>query len=50
MNIQTIIEKKRDKKELNNEEIKYFVKEYVNGNIQDYHAAALVMAIYLMEK
>ena len=47
MNIQTIIEKKRDKKELNNEEIKYFVKEYVNGNIQDYHAAALVMAIYL---
>ena len=47
MNIQTIIEKKRDKKELNNEEIKYFVKEYVNGNIQDYHAGALVMAIYL---
>jgi len=47
MNIQEIIGKKRDKKELTREEIRYFVTEYVNENITDYHAAALVMAIYL---
>lgn len=47
MNIQEIIAKKSDKKELNKEEITYFIKEYVNGNITDYQAAALVMAIYL---
>jgi len=47
MNIQEIIAKKRDKKELTREEIKYFVTEYVNENITDYQAAALVMAIYL---
>lgn len=47
MNIQEIIIKKRDKKILTREEIKYFVNEYVNGNITDYQAAALVMAIYI---
>lgn len=47
MNIQEIIMKKRDKKILTREEIKYFVTEYVNGNITDYQAAALVMAIYI---
>lgn len=47
MNIQEIIAKKRDRKELNKEEIKYFVKEYTNGNITDYQAAALIMAIYI---
>lgn len=47
MNIQEIIAKKRDKKQLNKEEITYFVQEYSNGNITDYQAAALVMAIYL---
>ncbi len=47
MNIQQIIAKKRDKESLNKEEIKYFVEEYVKGNITDYQAAALVMAIYL---
>lgn len=47
MNIQEIIIKKRDKKILTREEIKYFVTEYVNGNITDYQAAALVMAIYI---
>ena len=47
MNIQEIIAKKRDKKELTKEEIHYFIKEYVAGNITDYQAAALVMAIYL---
>jgi len=47
MNIQQIIAKKRDGKELNKEDIKYFVTEYTNGNITDYQAAALVMAIYI---
>ena len=47
MNIQKIIAKKRDGKELNKEDIKYFVSEYTNGNITDYQAAALVMAIYI---
>jgi len=47
MNIQQIIAKKRDKKELTKEEIEYFVTEYVSGNVTDYQAAALVMAIYL---
>ena len=47
MNIQDIIAKKRDKKELTNEEINYFVNEYTKGNITDYQAAALVMAIYI---
>ena len=47
MNILEIIEKKRDKKELASEEIKYFVDSYVNEQIADYQAAALVMAIFL---
>ncbi len=47
MNILDIISKKRDSKELTEEEIKYFVKEYTNGNIKDYQAAALIMAIYI---
>lgn len=47
MNILDIIAKKRDRKELNKEEIEYFIKEYTNENITDYQAAALVMAIYI---
>jgi len=47
MNILDVISKKRDKKELSKEEIEYFIKEYTNGNITDYQAAALVMAIYI---
>mgnify|MGYP002521366811 FL=1 len=47
MNILDIIAKKRDQKELSKEEIEYFIKNYTNGNIADYQAAALVMAIYL---
>ena len=47
MNILEIIEKKRDKKELSKQEIDYFIMEYTNGNVTDYQAAALVMAIYL---
>ncbi len=45
MNIQEIIAKKRDSKQLDKNEIEYFVREYTNGEITDYHAAALIMAI-----
>lgn len=47
MNILEIIAKKRDAKELSKEEIEYFIKGYTNGEIQDYQASALVMAIYI---
>ena len=47
MNIQEIIAKKRDKKELTKEEINFFITEYTNNNIADYQASALIMAIYL---
>lgn len=47
MNIINIIEKKRDKEELTKEEIEYFVNEYTSGNIEDYQASSLLMAIYL---
>lgn len=47
MNIQEIIGKKRDGLVLEKEEISYFISEYTKGNITDYQAAALVMAIYI---
>ena len=47
MNIQDIIEIKRDGHKLSKEQIEYFVNNYTNGNITDYQAAAFVMAIYI---
>lgn len=47
MRIYDIIEKKRDKKVLTREEIDFFVNEYTAGNIEDYQAAALLMAIFI---
>ncbi len=47
MNIQEIIAKKRDKRKLSKEEIEYFIENYTNGNIADYQASALIMAIYI---
>ena len=47
MNILEIIAKKRDGKMLNENEINFFVQGYTNGQITDYQAAALVMAIYI---
>ena len=47
MNILEIISKKRDKKELTKEEIEYFVQGYTKGEITDYQASALIMAIYI---
>lgn len=45
MDILEIIEKKKVDKTLTKEEIEYFVQNYTNGNITDYQAAALIMAI-----
>lgn len=47
MRIYDIIAHKRDKKELTDEEIRFFVSSYVKGEIEHYHASALLMAIYL---
>ncbi len=47
MRIYDIIAHKRDKKELTDEEIRFFIKGYVKGEIEHYHASALLMAIYL---
>ncbi len=47
MNIIDIIAKKRDKEILTKEEIEYFITAYTNGEVTDYQASALVMAIYL---
>lgn len=46
-NIYEIISKKRDGYELTNEEIQFFISGYVNEEIPDYQAAALVMAAYI---
>lgn len=41
-----IIEKKRNGLELTNEEIKFLINGYTNGDIPDYQMSALTMAIY----
>ena len=45
MDIKSIIGKKRENRILSKEEIEYFVKAYTEGEIPDYQAAALIMAI-----
>ena len=47
MRMYDIIEKKRDNLELTKEEIEFFVRGYSNGDIPDYQASALIMAIFL---
>ncbi|UZH05708.1 pyrimidine-nucleoside phosphorylase [Heyndrickxia coagulans] len=44
-----IIEKKRNGKELETEEINFFVKGYTEGTIPDYQTSALAMAIYFQD-
>ncbi len=47
MNIIDIIAKKRDKGVLSKEEIDFFIEGYTKGEITDYQASALAMAIYI---
>lgn len=47
MDIIEIIEKKRDGKILSRDELHYFITNYVSGEIKDYQASALLMAIYI---
>ena len=47
MRIYDIIKKKRDNNELSKAEIDFFVDKYSKGEIPDYQASALLMAIYL---
>ncbi|MBC8631097.1 pyrimidine-nucleoside phosphorylase [Paraclostridium tenue] len=47
MRIYDIIKKKRDNEVLSKEEINFFVEKYSKGEIPDYQASALLMAIYL---
>lgn len=47
MNILDIIAKKRDGLVLSKEEIEFFIEGYTKGEITDYQAAALIMAIYI---
>lgn len=42
-----LIEKKRDGGELRPEQIDFFIERYTAGDIPDYQAAALLMAIYI---
>lgn len=46
MRMYDIIKKKRDGKKLSEQEIKWFITSYVNGQIPDYQVSALLMAIY----
>lgn len=46
MRMYDIIAKKRDGRELTDAEIRYFVNGYTSGEIPDYQASALLMAIY----
>ncbi|UOR12398.1 pyrimidine-nucleoside phosphorylase [Halobacillus amylolyticus] len=46
MRMYDIIVKKRDGGELTKQEIEFFIEGYTNGDIPDYQAAALTMAIY----
>jgi pyrimidine-nucleoside phosphorylase len=47
MNIIDIINKKRKKQELTDEEIKYVIDNFLNGTIKDYQMSSLLMAILL---
>ena len=49
MRMVDIIEKKRDGKELTTDEINFFIEGYTNGDIPDYQAASLAMAIFFQD-
>lgn len=47
MLVTEIIRQKRDQKPLSDESIRFFMQRYSSGNIPDYQAAALLMAVFL---
>ena len=47
MNIIDIINKKRKKEELSEEEIKYVINGYLDDTIKDYQMSSLLMAILI---
>lgn len=49
MRMVDIIAKKRDGKELSKEEIEFFIKGYTSGDIPDYQASSLAMAIFFQD-
>ncbi|PNZ25678.1 pyrimidine-nucleoside phosphorylase [Staphylococcus petrasii] len=49
MRMVDIIEKKRDGKALTKEEIEFFIEGYTKGDIPDYQASSLAMAIYFQD-
>ncbi|MFP4962176.1 pyrimidine-nucleoside phosphorylase [Staphylococcus epidermidis] len=49
MRIIDIIEKKRDGKSLTREEIEFFVNGYTRGEVPDYQASSLAMAIFFQD-
>ena len=46
MHICDIIRDKQEGRALSDEQIKYFIEGYVSGEIADYQASALAMAIW----
>ena len=49
MRMVDIIEKKRDGHELTTAEINFFIEGYTKGEIPDYQASALAMAIFFQD-
>ena len=49
MRMYDIIMKKRNGEELSKEEIRFFIEGYTSGEIKDYQASALMMAIYFQK-
>lgn len=45
----SIIQKKRDGKELSSEEISYFIQGVTSGEVADYQASAFLMAVYFQK-
>ncbi|EJY95358.1 pyrimidine-nucleoside phosphorylase [Staphylococcus arlettae CVD059] len=49
MRMVDVIEKKRDGKVLTTEEIQFFIDGYTKGDIPDYQASSLAMAVYFQD-
>jgi pyrimidine-nucleoside phosphorylase len=47
LDLRSILATKRDGKRLNDEQIRDFIGGYVSGEVADYHASALLMAIFI---